>query len=327
MCYRSSQVCYSQNINIMRCTTMKLHSVNLNLLLAFDVLITEKHVSRAADKLHLSQSATSHLLKKLRELFRDDILVRTAQGMQPTKLALQLAAPIRHLLDETEALLNGITSFEPEKYDGVFSIGLPDILQFVMLPTLLTLFQRKAPLAKLNIYRVDDSGQDERLDVCQLDLTIGVYVTKPRHIANHLIYKEESVIVGRKSNPLLQDKITLEEYMQASHIIYFRNDIMQAHTSEHHIIDADKRHIALTTTDMTSSLYALSQSDVIALMPKEIIHCVADALNLATQPLPFEYPVYNINMFWNKQLEHSAKNIWLRDTINKIMIKTLNLPA
>src|SRR6185295_16535070 len=106
---------------------MNLRSVDLNLLVALDALLTEQHVTRAADRVGLSQPAMSNALGRLRGVFGDELLVRTATGMQPTPRALELVDPLRQLLRQVERVLESYAGFDPATSDRTFTIRMSDI--------------------------------------------------------------------------------------------------------------------------------------------------------------------------------------------------------
>src|ERR1700712_3591136 len=113
---------------------MSLRSVDLNLLVALEALLTERHVTRAAERVGLSQPAMSNALGRLRGMFGDELLVRTATGMQATARAIELAEPVRQLLRQVERVLESDAGFDPARSERGFTIRMSDILAFLILP-------------------------------------------------------------------------------------------------------------------------------------------------------------------------------------------------
>src|SRR5215217_4782976 len=126
-------------------TAAHLAKVDLNLLVALDALLAERHVTRAARRVGLTQSAMSRALSRLRELLDDPLLVRTPQGMRPTPRAQALGPPLRRTLEEVEALVTGRPVFEPARSRRAFTVAAPDYSQVVMLPAVLARMAREAP--------------------------------------------------------------------------------------------------------------------------------------------------------------------------------------
>ncbi len=128
---------------------MDIRTVDLNLLVALEALLAERNVTRAAERLHLSQSATSAALARLRDVFRDPLLLRTARGMLPTTKALELFEPVQHVLAQIGRIVQPATPFNPGEARPVFKIAASDYVEFTLLPQLLEHLDRDSPGARV----------------------------------------------------------------------------------------------------------------------------------------------------------------------------------
>lgn len=147
--------------------------LDLNLLVAFDALIAEASVSRAAVRLCIGQPAMSHALARLRELFGDDILFREGAAMRPTPRALALAGPIRQVLDDVLQVARGARPFDPAEAEGRVRIALNDPLEALLLPGLVARLRAQAPRLTLSVLPVPASRQLEQLDAGAVSLLVG----------------------------------------------------------------------------------------------------------------------------------------------------------
>jgi LysR family transcriptional regulator, mexEF-oprN operon transcriptional activator len=152
-----------------------LSRLDLNLLVAFDALLTERSVTRAAARIGLGQSAMSHNLARLRTLFGDELLTRGADGMRPTPRALALADPVRVTLAQIQAAVLQREAFDPSTADRVFRIGLADSIEVALIPGLMARLRRAAPDVSLRLRSINRLSVLEELDSGRLDLGIGVF--------------------------------------------------------------------------------------------------------------------------------------------------------
>src|SRR5688572_26508336 len=128
-----------------------LSRVDLNLLVLFEAVLAERHVGRAADKLHLSSSAVSHGLGRLRRLLNDPLFLRTPKGVMPTGRALEIAAPIAEILARVKSVVAMAVPFDPATSTRRFTIGAPDAVLAVFVPALLEELRRTAPSIDISV--------------------------------------------------------------------------------------------------------------------------------------------------------------------------------
>ncbi len=154
---------------------INLAGIDLNLLVVFDALMTEQHVTRAGERLGLSQPATSNALARLRSLTADDLFIRTAAGLRPTPKAIALAHQLRPALQQIQGALLEKPSFDPTQSDRIFTLGMSDYGEFVLLPKLMVMLQTLAPRVNLQIRSGDRQKLLDLLDRGEIDLVCGVF--------------------------------------------------------------------------------------------------------------------------------------------------------
>lgn len=154
---------------------MNMAAVDLNLLIVFDALMQERNVTRAGQRVGLSQPATSAALSRLRHLFEDELLVKTASGMEPTPKALQLAETLRSPLLRIQSALTEQDQFVPETSDRIFRLGMSDYAELVLLPELMQQLSQQAPNVQIQVRATDRQEALMLLDEDHIDLAIDFY--------------------------------------------------------------------------------------------------------------------------------------------------------
>lgn len=293
---------------------------NLNLLVALDVLLREKHVTRAGQRLHLTQSAMSNILKQLRHTFKDELFIRGQAGrMLPTAYALTLVEPIAEILEKAQSIFQAKLDFDPTVTKATFTLGLSDYAEFVFLPLLVKYITKHAPHIDLVIKNINFLKNDYIFDHDEIDLAIGIFSKIPEKLVAQKLYKEESVIVGWQKNPLLEKKITLKQYAQAEQIVILYHEKREELFSEQLIQKMGrKRKVVMTVPNSLVALHSVVRTNLICPVLKKIAYRMAEDLPLAIQPVPFVYPPIYVNMLWHPKNRNNGAHHWLRKTILKI---------
>src|SRR5918996_946566 len=167
-----------------------LSRLDLNLLVAFDALLTERSVTRAAARVGLGQSAMSHNLARLRALFGDELLTRGAEGMRPTPRALALADPVRVTLAQIQAAVLQREAFDPSTAERSFRIGLADSIEVAVIPSLMARLRQAAPRVSVRLRSTNRLSILEELDTGRLDLGIGVFDQGQIHHKRRSLYTD-----------------------------------------------------------------------------------------------------------------------------------------
>src|SRR5258708_27249416 len=177
---------------------MDIPAVDLNLLKAFDALISERAVTRAAGRIGLSQPAMSHALSRLRSLFADDLFVRTQTGMEPTAHAREIAPLVSTAIEHIEAALNLGVGFDPAKSAVIFTAGMAEYAEVALVGRLARSFAEQAAKATLRLTPATGIDIVERLDRGAIDVAVAHLGKLPSHLDSMLLLRDPLVIVGRK---------------------------------------------------------------------------------------------------------------------------------
>jgi len=194
---------------------MNISNFDLNLLRAFDVLMRERSVTRAAEELNLTQPAMSNVLRRLREFLDDPVLVRTGQGMQPTPKALSLITEVRAGLSLLTKGLSPAAEFLAAESVRTFHMAATDYVQLVLLPRLLKHFKAVAPGIKIEIHELGFDIPIRAFEIGKIDFAVGRFVKLPKSLQSQSWRSEELVCLVRENHPKFQEKFRKRTFLHA----------------------------------------------------------------------------------------------------------------
>src|SRR6202167_3419974 len=197
---------------------MDLGGLDLNLLVALDALFAEKSVSRAGERMHLSQSATSGALARLREVFRDQLLVPVGRKMVMTPVAEALVNPVRDFLLQAEAILNNDPVFDPGSSTRKFRILMSDYVETVLLAEALPRIEQFAPSIRFEFISNVEGGFDA-LDRGEIDLSISPSIRLSKEHPSEPLFEDEFTCVVWSGNRLVKSAVSLGEYLNLGHVV------------------------------------------------------------------------------------------------------------
>src|SRR5262249_17230987 len=276
----------------MNIDTTNLARIDLNLLVHFDALLTERSVTRAAARVGIGQSAMSHNLARLRELFGDELLTRGPEGLRLTPRAAALIEPVRATLTHIRTLLSMDQAFDPSTAVRTFRFGLPDSMEVLIMPALLARLREVAPGIQLRLTNFDFSRLLDELDSDELDLAIG-YDAFPQGQAHHkrrLLFTETYLCIFNAATTGIAPPISLDDYVRLPHIV----TSLRAGRSVRGVVDEAleklglRRTIALTTPRFLTVPSLLMRAPVIASMHGRLARLFAAELGLSISPPPVE---------------------------------------
>lgn len=291
---------------------------DLNLLTAFDTLMTERGVTRAGKSMGITQAAMSNTLRRLREIFDDPLFVKSGYNMEPTARALELAGPISQSLHFVrQALEQG--RFDPLLSCHTFRIGMVEYASAILLPLLLNHLQTVAPGVVIDV--VDVGGADEvaSLDNGQVDMVFSRFQWLPPKISLHRLFNTEYVAIFRQDHPLVQERLTLEAFLQTRHIHYYPRGMESTVVDEALEQMGLKRNIVAKTFSMGPIPCILRQTDMMAVMPDRTAQYIAQAVGLRVEKLPFKTPKLRLAYAWHPRTENSPPQIWLREQVKLLL--------
>jgi LysR family transcriptional activator of mexEF-oprN operon len=292
--------------------------LDLNLLVAFDALLTERSVTRAAARIGIGQSAMSHNLSRLRLLFRDELLTRAPEGMRPTPRALALIEPVQVALVQIQATMLPGETFDPTTADREFRIGVSYAVEAALAPTLLAYLCENAPGIRLRLRSIDRFEILDELDADRLDLGIGVFTEGQTQHKRRRLYTATFLCMFNAERVGVSPPISLEDYVRLPHVLTTLPGDTRGVVDDALAKLGLKRTVALTTQHFLAVPFIVRRAPVITTMPSELARFFAEALGLAISPTPVELPEVPISLLWHASYDRDPAHLWLRQTVTRL---------
>jgi DNA-binding transcriptional LysR family regulator len=309
--------------------TNDLSGLDLNLLRVLDVLMQERRVASAAQRLQLSQPAVSNALARLRKAMGDELLTRAPNGMEPTPFAKDLHATLLPALKAIEHSLKAKAAFDPASSIWQARIAMTDIGEIVFLPALLAHAAQAAPGLTLETLRdsqakslAGGSGITTAMAEGRVDLAVGWLPDVTEGLYQRKLFTQRYVCIARAGHPLLSTrvrgkppKLTLEKFMQAEHIAIRAEGT--GHTKADETLQSmgkagQQRKVKLRVPSFLSVPQIVSQTDLIATVPEKLAEQCAKPFQLQVLSHPVDMPAFELKMFWHRRVHTDPANQWLR---------------
>ncbi len=299
---------------------MDIRNVDLNLLVALDALLAERSVSRAAVRLHLSQPAASALLARLRELFGDPLLLRSARGMLPTPRALELLGPVRQVLDEIDAIVQPRMAFDPSSAVHTFTLSASDYVEYTLLPKLVDYLEHKAPGVRLEVRQLDLQSVAKQMETGEVDLCVTGLQNALPGLHVRPLYAERIVSVVRRNHPGVGARLTLDKFCSLEHIqVSVRGSGFSARIDEALAALGRKRRARLAVPHFLLIPEIVARSDMISALPERLARGYAKRLRILEPPL--NLGGFTVGEMWHERNQRAPAQLWLRDLLLELAQK------
>ncbi len=293
-------------------------TVDLNLLVALDALLTERSVTRAGRRIGLSQPAMSAALARLRALFSDPLFIRTRAGMVPTQRAVAIASPLQDVLSKVRIVL-ATQAFNPAVARAAFQLATGDYGELVILPALHAALAKRAPRATLRVRPITDpKAQLAQLGEGGIDLMIAPMLRAGSGVEVTDLFSEDFVCVLRSSHPALPSRLTLKSLARLRHLLVSPEGDGIA-LVDHVLRKAGlSREIALRIPHFLVAPTLVASSDMVATLPRRVVALSAMSDRLTTFEPPFEARKFTMVGAWHaRRLEEPAVR-WFRDLVVEV---------
>lgn len=302
---------------------MAIHNIDLNLLVYLDVLLRERNVTRSANHLGITQPAMSNVLKRLRQLLDDPLLVKTSDGMTATERALQLQPLVRAAVEAAEKVIEDRSPFEPDTEERIFRVMASDYAESTLIPKALHFLREHAPNITLDVLTPSDVSFSD-IEQGRVDMAINRFEELPGSFHQKTLWKDSFSCIVNKNHPILQGHFNLQTYLDAQHIWVSKtgygigvgidpSDIQRLGWVDLALDRiGKKRDIRLFTRHYRVATYIAQQQDLIATLPSRIAQLQADNPNVQVLEPPFEIPLLEMKMAWSPLLHNNNGHKWLR---------------
>lgn len=294
---------------------MRLDNFDLNLLVAFEVLLEERNVTRAARRLNVTQSAMSASLKRLRESFQDDLLVLHGKKMIPTQHALNLAPEVSAALSGLKSLIATSTRFDPATSRRRFRISASDYLTTVLIGRLIEQLQIEAPGMRLNL-SLPSSQSNNRLEAGEIDLLLTPDEFMTGDHPRELLFEERHVIVGWRKNPVMRAAMTQGTFLDCGHVAV-RISNQDTFIESILLKLLPERRIEVSAQSFIQVPWLLRGTDRLSVMHERLAKVTAPMFDLAIAEPPFALPLMREMMQSHVARSNDEGLVWLRERIKQ----------
>ncbi len=292
-----------------------LAGLDLNLLRIFDAVARERHVTRAAERLNLSQPAVSNALARLRVALHDELFMRRPGGVEPTALALNLAGPIAEALDRLAETLAVQAPFDPATATRVFPVAFSEYAEAVLAPPLLAAMAREAPGCMLAIGHADRTNAMPQLDSGAAQLAVGVLGEPTALYTRMMLLPEDFRVLMRAGHPLAEGALDMERYVSVPHLLHSPNGSRQGAVDEALAKLGQRRRLGAVVAHLAPVPEILRQTDMIMTLSGRLAHMLAAAHGLVCRECPLDIQHMRLSLVFHRRFEADAGHAWLRRLI------------
>jgi DNA-binding transcriptional LysR family regulator len=305
---------------------VNLSGFDLNLLKVLDALLREGSTTRAAERVGLTQPAVSAALRRLRLSLGDELFLRRGQGLVPTDFARSLERPLRDALDGLGELLGGPPDFDPTRSTDVFRISCIDFFAEMLMPGLARELSAHAPGMRVQLIDLVPDAYVEMLEKHQVDIGLLPAMDFPDWLDRRPLFHSSFVTVARKGHRRLAgagltpgDTIPIDLFCDLGHVLCSPDGRLKAIGDAALTAVGRERRVVMSLPFFAGVTRVVAESDLVALIPRQLAELVAPRLGLALyrQPMPVRAPL--IAMVWHRRARANPAHAWLRDLVARLL--------
>jgi LysR family transcriptional regulator, mexEF-oprN operon transcriptional activator len=301
-----------------------LKKIDLNLALTFCVIYRECSVTRAAERLYVTQPAISAALARLRALLDDELFVREGRQLRPTPVAVRIYALLEGSLKGMQAAFVDKQNFDPRTATQVFRVGLLDDLEIELLPPLVRALQSEAPNIGISVRATDFRTVAAQIDNDALDLAIGVFDDVPKTAFRKTMFETDFRCLFDPDQLSIGRTLSLSTYLDLAHVIVSFTGDFRGLFEDLGLGRGKGRKIILSVPRFAAIPHILKENPMIATIPSYLAYRFAKMFGLATAPVPHEGTKFHIEMIWPARLNGDPAHSWMRKMVtNELTIRDL----
>lgn len=289
----------------------ELRKLDLTLLLVFLGLLRHRKAASVAAELGLTQSAISQALKRLRDVFRDELFLRRPHGMEPTAAALALEVPVAQAVAALRSALRVTRSFEPATADGIVRIAALDSEQAVIMPRFAARVRQLAPKLRLSVLPLARRDAIEALADGRADIALGFLWDAPDTLSKRRLYDESFLVAGLASALPEAPQISLDAYCAAEHVLVAPGGDMSGIADRTLEAIGRSRRIVLGLPSFLPALAAVAHSGAIVTLPRRVAEDFAAGFGLVTAEPPIGIRRFPVSAFWHRRNDSDPLTQWL----------------
>lgn len=289
------------------------------LLVLFDEVYRTRSVTRAAERLNISQPTVSVWLARLRRQLRDPLFVRTSAGMEPTPRAEGMIGPVREALELLRRVSTASSRFDPGIERRSFRICMTDASHVTLLPPLLAYLRNVAPGIRLEVLPIaPETGA--LLESGDADLALGFIPGLEAGFHEHALYLQDFVCLVNAQHPRIQERLTVAAFRDESHVGVLST---ASYTMLQESLKRQKigRNMVLELPGFLGLAAIVATTDLIATVPRRIGEALAAGGSIRVLPCPVKIPTFAVKQYWHSRVHHDMGHRWLRATCHQLFAK------
>ncbi|MBY6261558.1 LysR family transcriptional regulator [Azospirillum sp. 412522] len=288
---------------------------DLNLLPIFIALMEERSVTRAAERLGMTQPALSNALARLRLMLKDQLFVRERYGIQPTPVALDLAPVIAEALAAIDDAVLGQQEFDPARAERLFTIAPNGYVEFVMVPAIVARLQSVAPGIRLRLTPYGNDLAETGVISGTTAMVLGRIVDPPDNLVVQHLMDEGLDCVVRNGHPEVGDALSREQFERLRHVNIVPPGRLRAGLFQALAQQSLRRDVAISVTNFFAVAEMIAVTDHVATLPRLICRRLAQDQRVKVLPAPADLGTFPVEMAWHVRYRHDAAHRWLRGLV------------
>lgn len=297
-----------------------LRNVDLNLLTVFDVVMQMQNVTKAAQILGMSQPAVSNAISRLKSMYCDELFVRCGRGIQPTSRAKQLFGSIRQALQLIHNELPG-ASFEPQLSERVFNLAICSPLDTRLAAIVVDEFKQVSPNINLVIHGFLENNIEHKLKYQETDFSISYNKLGKNEYQHQIIFNDEAVLVVSNNHPRIDNHITTEALVNEKHAVMSMDNIGSFSHSYYSNTDLSQT-ISYQGINLDSVLNIVSQTDLVAIVPKWLVEQSANKFQVRMVSLPWADNSRPCYLTWHESTSRDKGHQWMKSRICQLIMES-----
>jgi DNA-binding transcriptional LysR family regulator len=300
-------------------STSQLRRLDLTLLLVFLGLVRHRKAADVATELGLTQSAISQAVKRLRDIFGDELFLRRPHGMEPTSIALALEEPVRRAVEALRTALGSARAFDAATATGLVRVAALDAEQAVLIPPLAARLRHLAPGLTLSVLPLGRTAAMDALTEGRADLAFGFVWDVPESIVVETLYDEGFLVAGRPEALPDAPMLALEAYCAADHILISPGGDLRGVVDDQLETMGRVRRVILGLPAFLPALAAAAASGALVTLPTRVAQAFSMGFGLVTAPPPIQIRRFPVSVFWHRRNEADPRILWLRKVVAQVL--------
>lgn len=290
----------------------------LNLLMMFDAIMTEGSITRAAERLAMTQPAVSNAVSRMRHVWKDELFIKEGRNIQPTLFAQNLWAQIREPLQDLSEAVEPNT-FDPATSTRTFRLAVATAVVDITWGPLRKIIEAEAPHVNVHAVPYTIVNGEQVLHDAEVDLLIGTGTMTSPAIHSEFLFNPSYVCIMRKDHPLAKPDLSLEEFANADHLLVSLSGDVTGFTDQVLAQHSLKRRIAMSVNHFSVVPGLIESTNLISVVPPTTVEEAIFSRRVAVAEPPIPIPGAQVTSFWHKRQEKDGGLIWLRNHVNSII--------